>query len=556
MDRREVIKNLSALPFAGAMMNPFEGGTLMNPYESSAFQRGANAAQAQNIFQKIGVEPIINCRGTFTMIGGSIERPEVTEAKVASSKFFVQVDELAFAVGQRLADLTGAEWGMVPCGCAAGLKHVTAACVTGGNPERLVRIPDLTGFEKTEVIIPRRSHNTYNAAIRNIGVTIILVDTPEELQSAINSRTAMICTTSSGENADAPFSMEQLARMAKPRNIPILIDVAAEDLTVPNVHLARGATVVAYSGGKAICGPQNAGLLLGNKDILLSAWQASSPHHGPGRDNKVAKTEVMGMLAAVEAWIARDHAAKEREWMTWFDNIGKRVSAINGVTYTVTEPRGLDNRSARLSITWNPDVLNIYGTDVAEEVATTAPRIALGGTYIDNNGMTGLSLGGSQLQPGQDKIVADRLYAILSRKNEKSRAGYDAPQANIAGRWNVDIEFFSSKGRHAFFLEQDGNLVAGSHQGKFTTREINGVVDGNKVILSSRESQNAMSVPFTFHGTIVDGRIEGGIFMGEYLTAKGFTATRTRRQQNQNARPGNQNPGPIRTPSGRPPFSS
>ena len=546
MDRREVIKNLSALPFAGAMVS-FESMVEAPPQRASA-------APAQNIFQRIGVEPVINCRGTFTMIGGSIERPEVTAAKVAASPFFVQVDELAFAAGRRLAELTGAEWGMVPCGCAAGMKHVTAACVTGGNPERLVRIPDLRGFEKTEVIIPRRDRNTYDAAIRNIGVTIVVVDSLEELQGAINSKTAMIYLLSRNEPADAPFSLERIAAIAKPLKIPILVDAAAEDLTFkPNVHLAKGADVVAYSGGKAICGPQNAGLLLGDRDILLSAWQASSPHHGPGRDNKVSKTEVMGMIAAVEAWIARDHAAKEREWMTWFENIGKRLSAINGVTYTVSAPRegSLNNRAASLRISWDPDVLNIYGTDVADEVATTTPRIALGGTYIDDNGMTGLSLGGSQMQPGNDRVIADRLFQILSRKNEKSRAGYDAPQINIAGRWDVDIEFFSSKGRHAFFLEQDGNFVSGSHQGDFTTREINGVIDGNKIILSSSESQNAMRVPFTFHGTATNDKIEGGIFMGEYLTAKGFTATRNRRRQMQN-----QNVRPTREPSGRPPFSS
>ena len=548
MDRRDVIKNLSALPFAGAMMYPFDS--------ASAFQsqRRANAAPEPNIFQKMGVEPVINCRGTFTMIGGSIERPEVTAAKVAASKFFVQVDELAFATGQRLAELTGAEWGMVPCGCAAGMKHVTAACVTGGNPEKLVRLPDLTGFPKTEVIIPRRDRNVYDHAIRNIGVTIVTVETIEDLEKAINSKTAMIYVNCRNEPADAPFSLERIAKIAKPLNIPILVDAAAEDLTVkPNVHIAKGADVVAYSGGKAICGPQNAGLLLGNKDILLSAWQASAPHHGTGRDNKVSKTEVMGMIAAVEAWVARDHAAKEREWITWFENIGKRVSAINGVTYTVTAPNPgtLNNRAARLAITWDPNVLNIYGTDVADEVAATPPRIALGGTYIDNNGMTGLSLGGSQMQPGDDKIVADRLFEILSRKNEKSKAGYDAPQINIAGRWDVDIEFFNSKSSHAFTLEQDGNFVSGTHKGDFTTREINGVVDGNKIVLASSERMTGDNVPFTFHGTATNDKIEGGVFMGEYLTAKGFTATRFRRQQMQN-----QNARPTREPSGRPPFSS
>ena len=144
------------------------------------------------------MEPIINCRGTFTIIGGSVERPEVRAAMDAASKYFVQIDELAAAVGQRLAELTGAEWGMVSAGCAAGLKHVTAACVTGGNPERLIRIPDLTGFDKTEVVSPRYSRNVYDAAVRNIGVKMITVETPEELENALGPRTAMIYLASGG----------------------------------------------------------------------------------------------------------------------------------------------------------------------------------------------------------------------------------------------------------------------------------------------------------------------------------------------------------------------
>ena len=518
MDRREIIKRLSALPLAGAMI-PLESIVDYQP------QR-ANAASELNIFQKIGVEPVINCRGTFTIIGGSIERPEVLEAKRAASDYFVQMDELAFGIGQRLADLTGAEWGMVSCGCAAGMKHVTAACVTGGNPEKLVRIPDLTGFEKTEVVIPRGSRTVYDHAIRNIGVTIITVDTPEELEKSLNSRTAMIYIKSNIHHDEGPFSIEQIARIAKPHNIPILSDAAAEDLTVkPNIHLQRGATIVAYSGGKAICGPQNAGLLLGQKDILMSAWQASAPHHGTGRDNKVAKDTAMGMVAAVEAWIARDHAEKERTWLVWLENIGKRVSSINGVSYTITEPRGLNNRSARLAISWDPEVFNIYGTEVGEELATTKPRIALSGSYIDNNGRTGVSINSGQMQPGNDMIIADRLYEVLSRKHEKKAVGMAAPSANIAGRWNVDIEFYSSRSRHSFYIEQDGNFISGSHRGNFTTREMYGVVDGNNIRLASNESQIADNVPFTFHGTATNDKMEGGIYMGEYIRAK-FTATR------------------------------
>ena len=281
------------------------------------------------------------------------ELPEVRAAMDAATKHFVQMDELAEAVGRRLAELTGAEWGMVSAGCAAGLKHVTAACVAGGNPEKLIRIPDLTGLDKTEVVVPRTSRSVYDHAIRNIGVKMIMVDTLEELANALSPRTAMIYLTAEGE-ASTGRSLENVAKIAKPKDIPILVDAAAEVLTIPNVHLQRGATVVAYSGGKAIRGPQCAGLLLGRKDILMSAWQASSPHHGPGRDNKVGREETLGMLAAVEAWVKRDHEAEWKTWLSWLDTISKRVSTIDGVKTAVREPNGLSNRSPALMISWDP----------------------------------------------------------------------------------------------------------------------------------------------------------------------------------------------------------
>ena len=123
-----------------------------------------------SIYQEIGVEPIINCRGTFTIIGGSIELPEVLIAMERASHNFVQYDELAEGVGRRLAELTGAEWGMISSGCAAGMKHITTACITGGDPEKLIRIPDLCGFEKKEVIVPAYSRNAYDHALRNVGI--------------------------------------------------------------------------------------------------------------------------------------------------------------------------------------------------------------------------------------------------------------------------------------------------------------------------------------------------------------------------------------------------
>ena len=482
------------------------------------------AEEPFNIFRSIGVEPIINCRGTFTIIGGSIERPEVRAAMEAASQNFIQYDELADGIGKKLAELTGAEWGVVSAGCAAGLKHVTAACVTGGNPEKLVRIPDLTGFEKTEVIVPRHSRNSYDHGIRNIGVRIITVDSIEELENAINSRTAMIYIMAYGSSLPGqPMSTEAIAKIAKPKGIPVLVDAAAEVLTIPNVHLQQGATIVAYSGGKAICGPQCAGLLLGQKDILMSAWQASSPHHGPGRDNKVGREEMMGMLAAVEAWKKRDHANEWKTWLGWLSNISKKLSTIPGVTTNVFEPTELSNKSPVLNVVWDVSKFNLTGEDVAEIVGRSKPRIAIGSETKD--GTTSLQITTGQMQPGNDKVVADRLFEILTQKRNAKSDNMSAPATNVTGRWEVVVEFFSSKSKHILTMEQDGNWIQGAHKGDFTLRDLAGTIEGDKVILKSTERGDADWVPFIFSGIIKDGVISGDIYMGEYRTAK-FSASK------------------------------
>jgi D-glucosaminate-6-phosphate ammonia-lyase len=485
------------------------------------------------IYQSIGVEPVINCRGTFTIIGASVEVPEVRAAMEYAAQYYVQLDELAEGVGRRLAELTGAEWGMVSAGCAAGLKHVTAACVAGGNPEKLIRIPDLTGFDKTEVVIPRSSRSVYDHAVRNTGVKIIVVDTAEELADALSPRTAMIYLTAGGPSVSGPLSLENVARLSKPRDIPILVDAAAENLTIPNVHLQRGATVVAYSGGKAIRGPQCSGLLLGRKDILMSAWQASSPHHGPGRDNKVGREETLGLLAAVEAWVKRDHDAEWKKWLSYLDTISRRVSAIDGIETSVREPMGLSNHSPALIVSWDPAKLHVTGEEVAEELARTKPRIALAGgegggrnRREPDNGKTSISITAWMMQPGDDKIVADRIHEVLSIKRSP-RPEPAAPETNLSGRWDVNVEFFSSKSQHVLFLQQDGGRVNGSHKSDFSVRDVQGTIEGGQIKLRSNTAERGSgdSIPYIFAGTGSGDAFSGTLYMGEYLNAK-FTATR------------------------------
>ncbi|MGI9017891.1 MAG: aminotransferase class V-fold PLP-dependent enzyme, partial [Euzebya sp.] len=250
------------------------------------------------------MRPIINGRGKFTIIGGSMELPEVREAKSLANQQYANLDELMDAAGKRLAELTGAEWGMVSSGCAAAMTHATAACVAGGNPDLHVRMPDLRGFAKDEVLIPSHSRNVYDAAIRAVGVRIVEADTPEKLERAIGPRTAMIYFFANQRNETGPMSLEAIARIAKPHDVPIMVDAAAEVLTMPNIHLQRGATLVGYSGGKIIRGPQSAGVLLGRKDLVQAAWVHSAPHHGYARAMKVGREEIVGMVVAVESWMA------------------------------------------------------------------------------------------------------------------------------------------------------------------------------------------------------------------------------------------------------------
>ena len=521
MKRRDIIQNLSVLPFAGSFLSL----TSASAADENGILPSGPLSIGPNIYESIGVDPVINCRGTFTIIGGSVERPEVVAAMKAASGFFVQYDELAFGVGRRLAIVTGAEWGMVSAGCAAGMKHVTAACVTGGNPEKLIRIPDLAGFEKTEVIMPAYSRNAYDHAVRNIGVKIITVNTAEELENAINPRTALIYIMSGEESVSGqPLSTEVIAGIAKPKNIPILVDAAAEILTIPNVHLQAGATVVAYSGGKAICGPQCAGLLLGSKDLLMSAWQASSPHHGPGRDNKVGKEEMMGMLAAVEAWVTRDHKAEWKTWLSYLDNISKQVSKINGIKTSVEEPTELSNRSPRLKVTWDPDALNITGDEVAENFARTKPRIAIGSS--NEPGTTSIHITTGQMQPGNDKIVAERIYNLLSQKRNPRSTSMTAPTVMLGGHWDVTVEFFTSKSEHKLFIEQDGNWIQGTHTSDFSEQEVMGMIEGDQVTLRSNLRLPGDGITYMFSGKVSGTTISGSIFLGEYLNAK-FTAKKS-----------------------------
>jgi L-seryl-tRNA(Ser) seleniumtransferase len=482
---------------------------------------GEELRAGKDVYQSIGVRPLINARGTFTIISGSLMLPEVRAAIDAAAQQHVHLDELMAAIGARLAELTKAEWGMVSSGCSAGLTHATAACVAGGNPDLHVRIPNLVGFPKDEVIIPRHSRNVYDAAIRAVGVRVVEVGTAEELEAAFGPRTAMIYILA-GPNADTgPLSTRAIAAVARQKQVPVLVDAAAEILTVPNVHLENGATLVGYSGGKCLRGPQSAGLLLGRKDLVQAAWVHSAPHHGFARAMKVGKEEAIGMLMAVEMWTRRDHKAEWSRWLSWLDDIAKHVTTIDGVTTSVTETTTLSNRTPSLSIRWDPKRLGITGAAVAKHLMDTEPRIATPGGR-DRDGESSISITPYQMAAGDEKIVAERIHATLKNPpKQDTPVPPSAPAVDVSGQWDVRIDYLASASTHTLHLRQVGSRVEGTHQGDFVSRDVSGTIDGSRVQLSSSYTErHGDSLSFRFTGSIAGDTMAGTLDMGEYLAAK------------------------------------
>jgi seryl-tRNA(Sec) selenium transferase len=491
-------------------------------------ERGAMPpTELPDVYGAIGVRPLINARGTFTIISGSTMLPEVRAAIDAASRRYVHLDELTEAIGARLATLTQAEWGLVTAGCAAGLTLATAACVAGGNPDLHVRIPNLQGFPKDEVVIPAHSRNVYDAAVRAVGARVLTVATMADFEAALGPRTAMIYLFA-GPNADkSPLNLKAIAPIAKARGVPILVDAAAEILTIPNVHLQAGADLVGYSGGKCLRGPQTAGLLLGRKDLVKAAWVHSAPHHGPHRGHKVGKEEAIGMLAAVEAWVKRDHDAEWKRWTGWLEEIAAKVKTVPGVTTEIVQPEGLSNRTPNLRVRWRRDAIPVGGDVVSRTLFEGQPRIAMpGGGGGGDPATTGVSVNPYMMHLGDAPIVAEALRAVLAQPPTAAARPPAPPAADVSGGWDVQIKYAASTSTHRLQLRQREGDIEGAHKGDFLTRDLTGSIDGSTVRLRSAISEEGGdAITCSFEGTVAGDQMSGTLDMGEYLGAT-WTATR------------------------------
>ncbi len=355
-------------------------------------------------YGSVGVRPLINCKGTLTMYSGSVMLPEVRRAMSEASRKYVHIEELMEGVGRRLGEVMKAEFGLVTSGCAAALCQVTAACVAGTDPDKIARLPDTSGM-KNEVVTLRTHRHSYDHAIRMVGISLVEVDDePGPLRAAFNERTAMVAVF--GDRAgDGALSVAEIVQIAHDHGVPVFVDAAAERPDVPNPYLADGVDAVAYSGGKCLRGPQASGLVLGRRELLWAAFANGAPHHAIARPMKAGKEEIMGLLAAVEQWVARDHEAEWKAWEGYLQTVIDAVAHLPSLRTAIRQP-GRSNVAPVLHIDWETRAIDIDPDDVVSKLSEGEPRIEMGGGG-------GLSIMPYMMEPGEDALVAARLREIL-----------------------------------------------------------------------------------------------------------------------------------------------
>lgn len=356
-------------------------------------------------YESIGVKPVINCADYTTNFSGCLMPPEVKMAMGEASKNFVLMQELIDAVGRRLGELTGAEWGCVSSGCSACLIAATLACVCGMDLEKIPMPPDLTGL-KNECVVQTIHRNNFDHAIEIVGVKMIEIDTLEEMKAAINERTAMIFVTGGILDSDESLALEDMVRIGKKHGIPVLVDAAMEGFDCPNFYIKAGVDLVAYSGGKSLEGPQPTGILLGRKDLCQAAARNMAPYwRGFGRAMKVGKEEYMGVLAAAELWVKRDHDAEWKERERMLNYIAKKLEGLPTVTTELDMRQGLRaRRYPILRFNWDQNVIKITQNELRQKLLDGKPRIITHPGRIISPTM----------ETGQEVIVAQRIYEILS----------------------------------------------------------------------------------------------------------------------------------------------
>jgi L-seryl-tRNA(Ser) seleniumtransferase len=342
------------------------------------------------------------------VLGGSIMPPEVVAAMEEASRYFVRLPELQEKAGAYIANLLGVPAAMVTAGAASAITVATAACVASGDAKNLARLPDTTGL-KNEIVQQKSHRSGYEAQMLLVGTKIVWVETREELDRAINERTAMMFFLNKNE-PDGRIKRDEWIRVGKERGVPTFNDAAADVPPASRLseYVRQGFDLVAFSGGKGLLGPQCSGLLLGRKDLIDIGLRAISPHGGIGRGMKVGKEEIMGLVAAVERYLKVDHEAERRLLDQRADYVIKALSGLHGVDCQIDVPE-IANHVPHVVIRWDEGARNLTSEQVVDRLMEGEPPIA-----VSSAGPGALRVSMWMLRGNEHRLVARRLREVLT----------------------------------------------------------------------------------------------------------------------------------------------
>jgi uncharacterized pyridoxal phosphate-dependent enzyme len=375
----------------------------------------ARPARSGGVFQELGIRPVINCRGTHTVLGASKKWPELEAAMAEAARSFILLDELQEKVGERLARLVGSEAAMVTTGAAGAIALGTYACLTGPDVDKVRRLPNLEGM-KTEVIIQKVHRNGYDHAVRSAGVRIVEVETREQLEAAAGPQTAMLYylggTTGDWAWRTEPISLEDCVAVGRRAGFAVLVDAANMLPPWDNIRkvAAAGADLIAISGGKDLRGPQCSGILAGRKDLIAAALKNSNPHSdSQGRPFKVGREEIVGLWLAAEKYARLDFAARDRRYREQCEYLIAALRKVRGLEAGYM-PYERVRKIPRVYVRWDEKELGITTAECERRLLAGDPRIA-----VLKDQEQGIFLTMFMADPGDEKIVARRLREIFGK---------------------------------------------------------------------------------------------------------------------------------------------
>jgi len=413
--RRKMLRKGAGAALAGAA-----AASLSPALRSAETPPPPSRVKGVDYYQKLGVTPFINAAGTYTVLSASTMPDEVQAAIALASLHPVNVLELHDAAGDYLAKRLKCGGALVTSGAAGALTVGTAACITLHSKNAIVSIPtDMTGL-KYEVIVQKAHRYDYDHALRNCGIQYVEVETMDDYQKAFNDKTVMCHFFNAAECGK--ISREDWIRVAHQHGVPCFNDAAADVPPISNLwnYTQMGFDLVTFSGGKGLRGPQCTGLLLGRKDLIEAAKLNNSPYSNTvGRGMKVAKEEIVGLVAAVDHFLDQTDAGLEAEFQKRADLIAAKLKTLPTVKAQSFIPE-VANHVPHLLVTYDQNRIKISATDVMHKLRTGTPRIELNpgtGGAPASAGLPGgpntIIVGVWMLQPGEDAIVANRLYDVF-----------------------------------------------------------------------------------------------------------------------------------------------